>query len=363
MALDALYNSRLGADEILWGNQGVGVSTYAMAAINTGWCARFTAPDTRDIWSVWINWSAVTAAGTVQVRVETIDTTTGKPTGTLYDANASVNITPAVGWQQATFASHPTTGLTAGNEYAVVMLTTVAGTTHTLRSHLATSVAAIGPTVVLTAANGTTRSNFAEVASSSPICTLGFSDGADEFAGMSPYPTSSTFGVYGTRAFSMKFVLNSSLKVHGYILSYMVPSGTPSNLRYRIFDSGNAVVTGSTVTVQQKSLTAASGRRRSMLPAPITLAAGTYRLVVDQTDHTTTSGNAYGLYYASARIAGMVPSGLIRSDTTNVDAGPIVWTDTATDQPLMALLVDDTVAPAGGGGLFRVPGMQGGFPA
>src|SRR5262249_33821229 len=146
-----------GFDEILreWGvSIAPGATTFAMANLNTGYCARFMANDARDVASVWINWSTVSSPGTVQVRIETIDATTGKPSASLYDATATVNITPSAGWQQATFASLPTTGLTAGTEYALVLLTTVAGTTQTLRAYLTASGSGSFPAAALTAADG-----------------------------------------------------------------------------------------------------------------------------------------------------------------------------------------------------------------
>lgn len=88
-----------------------GVVSYAMPTLNNGFSGRFMAYDTRDIKSVYVNFSSVSAPGTVELRIETIDNTTGKPSGTLYDANATKSFTPAAGWNTVTFDTLPTTGL------------------------------------------------------------------------------------------------------------------------------------------------------------------------------------------------------------------------------------------------------------
>src|SRR3990167_9425509 len=110
-----------------------GLNTYAMAGLNVGFCARFPALNTLDITAIKIYWNAVTTPGTVEARIETMDAATGKPTGSLYDAAATKSFTPAVGLQTVTFDTPPSTGLTEGNMYGVVLLTTVAGTTQTDR--------------------------------------------------------------------------------------------------------------------------------------------------------------------------------------------------------------------------------------
>src|SRR3990167_9909155 len=146
-----------------------GLNTYAMAGLNVGFCARFPALNTLDITAIKIYWNQVTTPGTIEARIETMDAATWKPTGSLYDAAATKSFTPAAGAQTVTFDTPPSTGLTDGTYYGVVLLTTVAGTTQTLRSH--TTKGGNGP-AILTAADGTTRTNFAVVHQGLPAVEL-----------------------------------------------------------------------------------------------------------------------------------------------------------------------------------------------
>jgi hypothetical protein len=335
-----------------------GLTTYAMASQNVGWCGRFLATDTRDVKTIYLNWSTVTAAGTVTVTVETIDATTGKPTGTLYDANATITTAPSAGVQALTFATPPTTGLTAGSLYAVVIITATAGTAHTLRSH-GTNITGI-PYLVMTAADGTTRSNFAAVAGSSPYMSLVFEDDVEEALGCAGNTVS--FQIYGTRACGAKIVLAASLKVAGIECPYGERIGSPGDLRCRIFDSSDNLVTGASATIDKDYITASGQGLEFIFNAPVTLASGTYRVIFDQTDHGTSASNRYALYSTQYRVAALNPSSFTFTGTTNVDGSPISWgSDDATILPGIYLMVDDIPAPAAGGGLLINPGLSGGL--
>jgi hypothetical protein len=353
MAAPGRFNRTVwGTDELLrtWQIAGSATGT-AMATLNTGFCARFTALDTRDVASVYVNWSTVSSPGTVQVRIETIDATTGKPSGSLYDASASVNITPTAGWQIATFAVLPTAGLVAGTEYAVVLLTTVAGTTQSLRIYVTANSSGMYPSVALTAADGTTRANFAEVVATIPVMTLVMEDAVEEVFTFSPYATANSQNLFGTAAAGQKVVVpaNATFSVAGIEISGVTRVGTPAgDLRFRVF-SGNSAVSGTSVTVDKDSLTGASTRHaRVLFPAPVSLAAGTYRVVLDS-GSSANSSNCWRLVCPQARVSGNVPSGFTLTSTTDVTAGTITWTDDATSQAPVGLLLDDLTASGGGG--------------
>lgn len=320
-------------------------STVVMSTLNNGWAGRFTAPDSRNIKSVWVNWSAVTAAGTVQLRIETVDTTTGKPTGTLYDINAVKSFTPVAGWQNVVFDTAPTTGLTAGTEFAVVLLTTAGGTTMTLRSHAGGSGL---PSAALIATDGTTRSNFAEVAgSNSPILTFVMDDNKEEFFACSPWAAVNNNNIFGTNAVAMKFTIPTGVNVLAAgIDSLMSRVGTPAgDLRVRILDSSNTLVAGTSGTISRNSLTNVNGRRlRPSFPAVVTIAPGTYRIAFDSAS-SANSSNCWRLNSAVARASSNNPSGFSLSTTSDVTATPIVWTDTATELICAGLVVDD-ITPA-----------------
>lgn len=342
-----------------------GVTTSSMTALNTGWCARFIARDSRDIATVYVNWSAVTAAGVVELRIETIDATTGKPTGTLYDANATKAQAPVAGWQAFTFAALPTTGLTAGTEYGIVMLTTTAGTTHTLRSHITgTSPSQTYPSILLTAADGTTRTNFAEVATSAPCCTVVFEDGAEEPLEFIQWATSTTYNIFGTNASGSKIIVpaNTTWNVRG-IRAVLTKNGTPAgDLRVRIFNSSDAAVSGATCTVDKDSLsTGLASVRYTVFPfaAPVALTAGTYRAVFDSAS-SANSSNCWRQFAPIGRSSAVVDSGHIMTSTADVTAvPPITWTDTATEEPTISLLLDTVSASGGTSGMLYIPCLNG----
>lgn len=327
-----------------------GFTSFAMASLNTGWCTRFIAPDTRDVKSVNVNWATVATPGTVQVRIETIDATSGKPTGSLYDANAVLSFTPSAGWQTLTFASLPTTGLTAGTAYGVVLLTTVGGTTQTLRSH---SPGAVCPTSVLTAADGTTRTNFADV-SGQPILSLIMEDDVEESVACCPFAIQSHYKIFGTQAAGMKFVVpaNLTISVDAVEIGAIDKVGTPAgDLRVRIFNSSDAAVAGTTVTIDKDYLGLLSLARRARIPllTPVSLTGGTYRVVLDSAS-SANSSNCWQLEASTGRSAAMVPSGWIATSTADVTAGTITWTDTNTDLPSIVLRLDNIPDVSAGGG-------------
>lgn len=345
-AFGALGGASLGPNVVVPNAAIVGFSTFAMAALNAGCCFRFMAKDTRDIASVYVNWSSVSAPGTVQARIETIDTTTGKPTGSLYDANAVLSFTPSTGgtngWQILTFATLPTTGLVAGNEYAIVLLTTVGGTTQTIR-HAVTSTGRY-PAATLTAANGTTRSNFAEVNSAAPIYTIVYEDGVEECDGGSQYATSSSFDVYGTRAWGTKITIASQVAVRGISSQLLARSGTPGNLKFVILDSTDVQIAGAAVTVSKNSMNVASGKQMEVYfpnAAAIVLQPGVYRVIMEQTDTTTTSTNYFRGWNVTARSAALVPQSRIRTSTVDYTIAHPTWVDTNTDETVMTLILDD----------------------
>lgn len=358
-AVGAQFGGTLGPlAAIKWIISNSGSAVYAMATLNTGCCVRFTAVSANDIKSVRLFWSSVATPGTVQLRIETIDTTTGKPTGTLYDANATYNITPAAGTQTYTFVTLPTTGLTAGTEYAVVLLTTVAGTTQTLSHNVYSLHTSSYPTIVLTAADGTTRSNFAEVAVSVPVCSLVDEADVDIALPFAPFsganPSYSSF--FSTTDFvAQKFTINTSINIAG-IQTIFRRTGTPAgDIRIRIFDNSNNVVAGTTITIDKDSLTGVSTRQSSVLfPVVVTLPSGTYRVVYDSSG-SANSSNCFGVYSVA-----FLHANAVNPWVTSTSADAITWTDSTTAQSSVWLLIDNLVA-GGGGGMLVHPGMEGGM--
>ena len=317
-----------------------GFTTYAMASLNTGYCARWKALSTGDIKSVRLNWNSVTAPGVVRIRIETVDATTGLPSGTLYDANATYDVTPAAGVHTYTFATLPTTGLTVNNYYAVVLLTTTAGTTQTLEAYPPPNgLSAVYPVNVLTAADGTTRTNFAVVGAAVPMVSLVLEDDTEPENGFCIFGTrTSSLNMYGTRSAGALFTINAPISLEGYFVPVVI-TGTPADdLRCRVIDMNNNTITGTDVTVDKDFITQ-SRRHEFRLPASVKLKAGTYRAVLDSSGSAV--GNNYTFRYMTLwNTSATIPNFRYTSSTDGT-----TWTDVSNSAGAPYLMVNDIVSP------------------
>ena len=331
------------------------LSQTSISTASSAYAVRFQAPDSRDIYSVWILWDTVSGAQPVTLTIEQCDDLTGKPLGTPYDANATITFTPTgTGgtWQQHTFASHPATGLTPGKLYAIVIIANAtASTSLKIRSCISTSAL---PSMLL---SGTSRAALAEVANNTPVASFVMSDGEETTLGFAPYITGTARNVYGNLAVGAKFTLAAGVVVSGLVCESVISTGTPTGLRGQIFDSTGTLVPGATVTILRGGLlqSTVSRRIRIRFPAAVTLAAGTYYAVWDQTDHTTTSGNNYGFTGGLSRLAGLVPSGTIACTVADITATPPIFTPITTECSTTGLLLSDLSGGGGGGSTVYVP--------
>lgn len=344
----------LGCNAGMMGLKISGTGTFAAAAQNAGVAFRHQAESASAVLGVRIYWNTITSPGTVTVTYQPIDATTGKPTNSAYDANATWTGTPTAGWQTITFASAPTTARTRGADYAIVVITATAGTTHTIRHVGAGGLAARLPSGVLTTTDAGTT--WAEVAGAAPMATVQIS-GADEVACCLPFSTTASDTVYGNRAAGMKVVVPAGIVVDGVGLVYMARTGTPDgDLRVRVLDcskepcaigaSGYVVATG---TADKDDMASLNNRSAFVtFDSQWTTTAGTFRVVIDQTSGNT-SGNNWGVSSCTG-ISGVSYTNLFRTSTTDLTGNPISWTDTDTDLVLMELVEASYTAPASSGG-------------
>lgn len=353
------FGGRVGPDRIAGLVAAAGNTNFTMAALNTGWCARFTALSTLDIVSVTIRWANVTAGGTIRLRIETVDTTTGKPTGTLYDANATIDFTPTAGIQTVTFAVAPSTGLTVGTEYCFVLLTTVAGSIHSLTSHVIQTGPARLPVVVLTATDGTTRSNFNEV-TGAPVPTISWTDSAgNEVADFcNPYGATTNNWVFGSGDTAHNWVIANKITVQapigiaGIQVDSIAKQGTPiDGLRCRLWSGVGSL--GTTITPSPASISGVSATRGMTFITSAVLAAGTYYVGLDSFS-STTSSNSWLIKNLVPLTPGLVPSNCYLSESNNDGAS---WTDNVSSVAPIAFLVNTfqtAGAPAGGSNFYPV---------
>ncbi len=343
---DALGGAFIGPMHAQIGNVvGNAVTTQTMTSTNNAWAARILATDTRDIKSVGLNFSAVSSPGTATVRIETIDATSGKPSGSLYDANATKTFTPAAGWNLITFDSIPTTGLAAGTQYAVVLLKADAATTCTLNSHCNGNTDGNWPISRLTATDGSTRSNFAETTNVTPVCYFVLDDDTLSSLGCVPTVSSGVFVLSSAnRCVAQKIVLPRSIVIRGVRFhdnAGVTRTGTPTvDLRMRILTSANAAVSGTTVTIDKDTLTNINGRGLYIPLPPTTLSAGTYRVAFDSAGD---GSNNFGVSYITLPDGALQSSSFCYSESTDMGT-TFTWTDTTTRMLPFGLELDSIPA-------------------
>jgi hypothetical protein len=351
-----------------------GVTTFAMAALNTGFCVRHQARDTLDYKAITIYWNSVSSPGVVTLRIETIDPATGKPSLTLYDAAATKTFTPVAGLQTITFDTLPTAGRTVGASYAILLLTTTGGTIQTLRAYHGTNIMQQGAELALTAADGTTRTNFADVAQSWPMMSMTYEDNSIEARPFSP-GVALTGAVTGNAAFGGHVYLPAGFRICGAEFPMMASAAPNSNLKISLLDcSKEPCAIGATgyvvasCTLDKDSLTTYNypSSPRGMIAlfdAEYTVAAsGLFRIIVEKSDHAgTVTISTYSISYWTADHA---PQYWLKCGTSDITASPITWTDTTTDLACVGLLVSNFEAPAsGGGGSVFGSGVLRGGPA
>ncbi|AMV24588.1 hypothetical protein VT84_09345 [Gemmata sp. SH-PL17] len=333
---------------LLFANGGV-ATTFVMTGTDVGWAARHKARSVRKPKGVWINWATpLTSPNTVTLRYETTDSN-GKPSGTLYDANATKDFTPSAGWQFVQFDVLPTTARTVGGRYCVVLITAGSSTALSLRSSISVNTSPVAP---LTTTTASTRSSFA-VVSAAPICALVLDDDSIVTEGMCPYAVSGTTQqIYGTRAVGFEFTLLAPAVLDGIDAGAMSVTGTPSDLLAKIY-SGSTPVSGAVSTNLFADILATSNTRQGRLlfdSGPVTLQPGTYQAFVQQSNTGTVSTNRYNLSTAVAVSADLIPANLAMVTTLDVTAGSVSWTKTTTETPAAFGLIFSEL-PSGGGGV------------
>ena len=353
--ITSLFGSIIGPSRQLGGLVSSGApTTTALGAVNSGWAARHVAGSTLDVKAVKIHWGTITAAGQVRIRYEAIDTATGKPSNSAYDANATLaGQTPTTGVTTYTFASLPTTGRTVGGSYAVTVVTTTGGTTHTLNSYISESAPSALPAAVLTTADAGTA--WTEVAASTPVVILVMEDDTEVALqeGLSPFSSITAQNLFSTNGVASKIAVPVAMSMFGVDLSGVVKIGTPAgDLRIRVMDSNSNVVSGATVTIDKDNIVTNMGTRGGtfLFASPVTLPAGTYRIVADCTS-CADSSNCWRVSTADSMSGLSVPSSYSSSTTANSTATPPTWTDSTSKLSLMRFILSDII-PGGASGVI-----------
>jgi hypothetical protein len=321
---------------------GLGVSfTFNAANQKFGWV--FQAPKAGSIRKVHFLLGAVTSATDVDVRIETVSTTDGNPTGTLWSANTRATL-PAASLVASTWTQSPqlTADATVAKGDMVAAVLTPTGTPNFVLTQYVTGVSGSTRLPYGTSHNGTSWSK----SNSLSVFAIEYSDGT--FAEMpQTFPISSI----NTHVFS------SSSNPDEYALRFMLPftariagawcmATTDGDFELVVYD-GTTVLSTTTFDKDIRQGTG-GGVHYFRLAQPVTLTANTaYRLAIKPT--TTTGLTLFSMDVNNAAIMAQLPGGQQFFHSTRVDGG--AWTDLQTRRLFMGLMIDgiDTTVTSGGG--------------
>ena len=346
MARDAHFQTSIGVNNPSYSGGPVAAvpNTRAMSTANNCTAYRFQAIDTQPVYSVYINWGTVTTPGSnsVRLRLETVDSTNFKADGNLVggDSNYSVDFTPVAGWQQVTFPGPPSTGLTVGTCYCVVLLTVSTGGTKTLNTF---RVNGLLPATEMYAADGSTRSNLT-TAASTPICTIVLADGTELCKEIGFTPCGATTNASGQQVYTHRFsgnrvILYEGAWCSGVSFNRLLKNASPGNLYVEVRDGkadGVPVVTGCQRIIEANLLS--SGSAHGVWWYPVYLGPGTYYVGVRQ-NNTGSSTNRYQFDRGPiCRSASTILSSVCMAESTDVSLASPTYTLT-TDRMLNVSLI------------------------
>lgn len=323
----------------------------------------FQNPETKNISKLWFMTGTVTTGADIDVRIETVSTSDGNPTGTLL----------------ATNSNHVQT-ITSGNDNTEfeVTLDAVAAAT---RGQLVSAVLAnpgssfgniqfrycspynVGGRLPYTALF---TSSWAKSASVTPLIAIGYDDGswavppgciAFNATSAATFNNTSTPDIKG-----LKFQFPFGIRVSGFWFVGDMDGEVDIRLVTSAYHEANATgILESIALDPDQRPSVAAGQYNCLLDTPVEIAASTAsRLIIVPTSATNVT--LAEITFPNAGIAASFNGGTNFSLTTAKDpTGDGSWTNynNGTDgyrQPLMGLLIDGIDIPAGGGS-FVTPAM------
>ena len=313
----------------------------------------FSVPKTGNITAVGWATRTVTSSQSVDVRLETIDGTTGYPSGTLIDSPTNQASATRATVASNTYYEETLTAaqaVTMGQVIAcVVQFTGTAGTIQTL--NLDSLASAVGFPYGVFNTTGTYAKNINRVMN----IVLKYDDGSYYEVGCPPPVISTTMSVAynsgsATDEYALKFTPQVPITVSGWWGSIQPATGGTYDIV--LYDS-DGITALKTVSYDGDNFggTATSGHLRGYFNGTQILQAGVaYRLALKPTN--TTNVTLYYLEFNSSAILGALSGGPNAFQSSRVDAGS--WVDTATTKrPWLGLIVS---AIDIGGGSYVIGG-------
>ena len=327
--------------------------THLLNAADEAAAVVFRSPKTGTIKKIGFRTGTVTTGATLDITMETVSLVDGSPTGTAYGGSSAetqvVDATDDNTWFDVTFTTGATT--TQGDILAVKVANPTLSfgnlniSTHTMITAL---VAGFPYTTLFTGV-------WTKSTSKGPVLSIEYSDGSYENIYSFPMTavTATNFAETATpNERGIRFKVPFSLRVAGAWVYVRLDTG---DLDIKLYDSDGSTVL-QTITIDN-DVSPPSGKYGVYLfpSSQVLLAATFYRLVVAPSSGVNVSA-FQSFSVNAAAIMDMFDGGQDFHETTAKDPTEEAdWTNTATNRPLMGLLIDqlDDGVSAGGGAAAR----------
>lgn len=310
----------------------------------------FMANESKNIHKIGFRTGTVTTGATIDVRIETVDTTTGFPTGTLWAANTNNPATVILStddnlWFTVTLVADAT--LTSGTRFAVVIenpvllfgnMNIISFVSATERSRYGTA----GENYSLAYTSSWSKGN-----ATCPIY-IEYSDGtAAQFTtGMAPSAITGSQTVESDTSpdeLGNKFQLPYAATVYGAYVTVM-DTINESETDVVLYDSDGTTALG-TATINEDCLANSAGTLPVIyvrFSSTISLLADTYYRLVFKPQTANNNQYKYGIFtFDSTSVMDAMPLGQYCHQTERTDAG--AWTDTTTNRVMsLGLILEQT---------------------
>lgn len=318
-------------------------NSSSMSATGDVFAAPTHSPQTGNVTGVKFATGTVTTGCTVAVTIETVDSATGFPTGTLYHANATTTVVIANTddnvLKTATFPGNVPT--TKGDPFAIVIRVS-SGTPTTMNFRAMTLDTALAPPSRYRVQAGTTTL----VSSQSPCMSLTYTTGEVALQTGLPHANSSNLTMSTTTTpdeVGIKFTVPFNCRSTGF----SIRSGNGAGFKASdvvLYDSSNNVVASATLNSHFIKGLAADFPYRQYWSSTVDLKKGrTYRLVLKPTTSTSWTTALVKLSTFSATPASF--SAISYAYTQRTDAGS--WSDDTDSAVAMTAIIDKIYQPGG----------------
>jgi hypothetical protein len=296
------------------------------------------APESFTVSHIGLTIGTATGSPTADIRIETVDASTGQPTGTLWATNTNiVTGTLSTGW--AVHALTASASFNRGDLFALKVAYNSGTTLGILRVDGVTPVnyttnnVPTHATTVFPWGLGTSSTTFHRVRALWPVNASSSANVNNTTA--------------GTRR-GLRFQVPFSCRIIG--LRTVMPAGSTGDFSVGIWDDAGSEVSNSiTAFDRSQFLTGGNGVLECLFNNPVTLSANTwYRAAIEPTSATNVA--VYHVTVADQAIRSGLPGGMLCHLTTHTTAGG--WVDSGTTTiPYIDIVIDQLDDGAGSGGV------------